>query len=525
MNLLRKLLPGVALATTLLGASLAAMAADKPNILVIFGDDIGYFNLSAYNQGMMGYETPSIDRIAKEGALFTHAYGEQSCTAGRAAFALGEHPFRTGLLTIGMPGSEHGIPDWAPTIGDVMKQQGYATGQFGKNHLGDRDNHLPTKHGFDEFFGNLYHMNAEEEPETYYYPKDPEFRKKYGPRGVIHSYADGKIEDTGPLTRKRMETIDDELVQATENFIDKAHKADKPFFVWFNSTRMHVWTHLKKESEGKTGIGLYPDGMVEHDGQIGELLKKLDDLGIADNTIVIYTTDNGAEKVSWPDGGTTPFYGEKGTTYEGGHRVPLLVKWPGVIKPGSRFNNMIAHNDWMPTLAAAAGDSNLVAEMAKGSSLNGKPFKVHLDGYNFLPFFKGEAKDSPREEYFYFGMGGELNAIRWKDWKVSFASVDGDIGSGTRKVTNFPRITNLKADPFETANNDSQMAMRWRADQLWLFVPIRAEIQKFMATIPQYPFQEGENLNPANINYQSLAAKQAMMRLQKLLPPPAPPAN
>ncbi|MFJ3259502.1 arylsulfatase [Pseudomonas sp. NPDC086581] len=524
MNLLRKLLPGVALATTLLGASLAAMAADKPNILVIFGDDIGYFNLSAYNQGMMGYETPSIDRIAKEGALFTHAYGEQSCTAGRAAFALGEHPFRTGLLTIGMPGSEHGIPDWAPTIGDVMKQQGYATGQFGKNHLGDRDNHLPTKHGFDEFFGNLYHMNAEEEPETYYYPKDPEFRKKYGPRGVIHSYADGKIEDTGPLTRKRMETIDDELVQATENFIDKAHKADKPFFVWFNSTRMHVWTHLKKESEGKTGIGLYPDGMVEHDGQIGELLKKLDDLGIADNTIVIYTTDNGAEKVSWPDGGTTPFYGEKGTTYEGGHRVPLLVKWPGVIKPGSRFNNMIAHNDWMPTLAAAAGDPNLVAEMAKGSSLNGKPFKVHLDGYNFLPFFKGEAKDSPREEYFYFGMGGELNAIRWKDWKVSFASVDGDIGSGTRKVTNFPRITNLKADPFETANNDSQMAMRWRADQLWLFVPIRTEIQKFMATIPQYPFQEGENLNPANINYQSLAAKQAMMRLQNLTAPPAPPA-
>ncbi|MBD9676566.1 arylsulfatase [Pseudomonas sp. PDM18] len=524
MNLLRKLLPGVALATTLLGASLAAMAADKPNILVIFGDDIGYFNLSAYNQGMMGYETPSIDRIAKEGALFTHAYGEQSCTAGRAAFALGEHPFRTGLLTIGMPGSEHGIPDWAPTIGDVMKQQGYATGQFGKNHLGDRDNHLPTKHGFDEFFGNLYHMNAEEEPETYYYPKDPEFRKKYGPRGVIHSYADGKIEDTGPLTRKRMETIDDELVQATENFIDKAHKADKPFFVWFNSTRMHVWTHLKKESEGKTGIGLYPDGMVEHDGQIGELLKKLDDLGIADNTIVIYTTDNGAEKVSWPDGGTTPFYGEKGTTYEGGHRVPLLVKWPGVIKPGSRLNNMIAHNDWMPTLAAAAGDPNLVAEMAKGSSLNGKPFKVHLDGYNFLPFFKGEAKDSPREEYFYFGMGGELNAIRWKDWKVSFASVDGDIGSGTRKVTNFPRITNLKADPFETANNDSQMAMRWRADQLWLFVPIRAEIQKFMATIPQYPFQEGENLNPANINYQSLAAKQAMMRLQNLTAPPAPPA-
>lgn len=518
MKNLRRKLNRLALAVALLGVALGVGAADKPNILVIFGDDIGQFNLSAYNQGMMGYETPNIDRIAKEGALFTHAYGEQSCTAGRSAFILGQHPFRTGLLTIGMPGSEHGIPDWAPTIGDVMKQQGYTTGQFGKNHLGDRDRHLPTNHGFDEFFGNLYHMNAEEEPETYYYPKDPEFRKKFGPRGVIHSYADGKVEDTGPLTRKRMETIDDELVQATGNFIDKAHKADKPFFVWFNSTRMHVWTHLKQESEGKTGIGLYPDGMVEHDGQIGQLLKKLDDLGIADNTIVIYTTDNGAEKVSWPDGGTTPFHGEKGTSFEGGHRVPLLVKWPDVIKPGSHFNNMIAHNDWMPTLAAAAGDATLVEEMAKGTQLGGKPFKVHLDGYNFLPFFKGEVKDSPREEYFYFGMGGELNAVRWKDWKVSFASVDGDIGSGTRKVTNFPRISNLKADPFETANIDSQMAMRWRADQMWLFVPIQGVIKKFMGTMTQYPFQEGVNLNPANISYQSLSVKQALMKLNNLAP-------
>ncbi|MBM7061859.1 arylsulfatase [Pseudomonas sp. UL073] len=519
MTRLGKRLPGLALAAALLTGSFAASAADQPNILVIFGDDVGYYNLSAYNQGMMGYETPNIDRIANEGALFTHAYGEQSCTAGRSAFILGEHPFRTGLLTIGMPGSEHGIPEWAPTIGDVMKQQGYTTGQFGKNHLGDRDKHLPTKHGFDEFFGNLYHMNAEEEPETYYYPKDPEFRKKYGPRGVIHSYADGKIEDTGPLTRKRMETIDDEFVQATENFIDKAHKADKPFFIWFNSTRMHVWTHLKKESDGKTGIGLYPDGMVEHDGQIGQLLNKLDELGIADNTIVIYTTDNGAQKASWPDAGSTPFHGEKGGSYEGGHRVPLLVKWPKVIKPGSRFNNMIAHNDWMPTLAAAAGDSTLVADMAKGSQLNGKQFKVHLDGYNFMPFFKGEAKDSPREEYFYFGMGGELNALRWKDWKVNFATIDGSIASATRNVTNFPTVTNLKADPFETARKDSSMSTRWAADQLWLFVPVQAQVQKFLATIPGYPFQEGVNLNPANISYQSLAVKQAMMKLQKLSPP------
>lgn len=508
-------------ALALLTVALGANAADKPNILVIFGDDIGYFNLSAYNQGMMGYETPNIDRIARDGALFTHAYGEQSCTAGRAAFVLGQHPFRTGLMTIGMPGSEHGIPDWAPTIGDVLKQQGYTTGQFGKNHLGDRDKHLPTKHGFDEFLGNLYHMNAEEEPETYYYPKDPEFRKKYGPRGVIHSYADGKVEDTGPLNRKRMETFDDELVQASGNFMEKAHKADKPFFLWFNSTRMHIWTHLKEESQGKTGIGLYPDGMVEHDGQVGQLLKKLDDLGIADNTIVIYTTDNGAQKGSWPDGGTSPFYGDKGSTFEGGMRVPLLVKWPKVIKPGSRYNNLIAHNDWMPTLAAAAGNGTLVADMAAGTTANGKQWRVHLDGYNFMPFFNGDAKESPRNEFFYFSQNGDLNALRWKDWKVSFAKNEGTIGSGSRKVTNWPSIANLKADPFETAQLESMMFARWMADQMWLFVPIQAQVQQFFSSIPKYPFQEGISLNAGGINYQSLQMKRALMQLQQLTSPPS----
>ncbi len=318
-----------------LSLAFTLVAQEKPNILVIWGDDIGWANISKYNHGIMGYQTPNIDRIANEGAMFTDWYAQQSCTAGRAAFILGQHPFRTGLLTIGMPGSEQGIQDNQPTIAELLKPLGYTSGQFGKNHLGDRDKHLPTNHGFDEFFGNLYHLNAEEEPETYYYPKNPEFHKKYGPRGVIHSYADGKIEDTGPMTRKRMETADDEFTNAAIAFMEKAHKQGKPFFVWLSATRMHVWTRLKKESDGVTGIGLYADGMVEHDKLVGKVLDKLDELGITNNTIVMYSTDNGAEKFTWPDGGTTPFYGEKGTTWEGGFRVPCVIRWPGVIKPGT----------------------------------------------------------------------------------------------------------------------------------------------------------------------------------------------
>ena len=320
--------------TTAIGLALSGAApafaqasAKKPNIIVIWGDDIGINNISAYNLGVMGYKTPNIDRIAREGALFTDAYAQQSCTAGRASFILGQHPFRTGLLTIGMPGSPQGIPTWAPTIADLLKPQGYVTGQFGKNHLGDRDSHLPTVHGFDEFLGNLYHLNAEEEPETYYYPKDPEFRKKYGPRGVLHTWSDGKggqkIEDTGALTKKRMETVDEEIFAAEQKFVANAAKSDKPFFVWFNTTRMHVWTHLKKSAEGRTGIGLYPDGMVEHDDMVGAVLKQLDDLGIADNTIVVYGTDNGAETGTWPDGGTTPFHGA-GQRRAIGQNVPGL---------------------------------------------------------------------------------------------------------------------------------------------------------------------------------------------------------
>ena len=498
----------------------AAQSGKKPNIVVLWGDDIGVHNISAYNHGIMGYHTPNIDRIAKEGALFTDSYSQQSCTAGRASFILGQHPFRTGLLTIGMPGSPHGIPDWTPTIADLLKEQGYATGQFGKNHLGDQDKHLPTLHGFDEFFGNLYHLNAEEEPETYYYPKDPEFKKKYGPRGVLHCKSDGKggqtIKDTGPLTSKRMETIDEEVHEKAMDFVDRSIKAKKPFFLWYNSTRMHVWTHLKKESQGKTGIGLYPDGMVEHDGFVGEVLKKLDDLGIADNTILVYGTDNGAETASWPDGGITPFHGEKGTTWEGGLRVPMIVRWPGVIKPGTVVNEIFSQEDWLPTLLAAAGEPDIVEKLKEGHKANGKSFKVHADGYNFMPYFKGEVKKGPREEILYFGQGGELNAVRWRDWKVNFAVVDGNIATGTRKITGWPLITHLKADPYEKMALESSMYMRWYGDNIWLFVPVQAQIKNFLVTIPQFPFQEGSSLNAAGINYQTLKAAAALKRLQEL---------
>ena len=487
----------------------------KPNILVIWGDDVGVHNISAYNHGIMGYKTPSIDRIAKEGALFTDAYAQQSCTAGRASFILGQHPFRTGLLTIGMPGSPHGIPDWAPTIADLVKDHGYATGQFGKNHLGDQDKHLPTNHGFDEFFGNLYHLNAEEEPETYYYPKDPEFRKKYGPRGVIKSKADGQIEDTGPMTRKRMETADDDFVQAGLDFIERAHKAGKPFFVWMNTTRMHVWTRLQPESKGRTGIGIYPDGMAEHDDHVGMLLDKLDELGIADNTVVVYSTDNGAETLTWPDGGITPFKGEKGTTWEGGFRVPLVVRWPGVLEPGTKNNDIISHEDWLPTLMAAVGEPDIVEKLKEGHTANGKQWRVHLDGHNFLPRFKGEVDEGPRDQIFYFGQGGELNAVRWNDWKIHFAVLEGNIADAVRFETAWPKVIHLKADPYEHAWEESEMYIRWMADNMWLFVPVQREIQEFLGTMADYPFQEGQALNAGGINYRSLKALKILEQIRE----------
>ncbi|WP_395697805.1 arylsulfatase [Methylocella sp.] len=499
-------------------ASAAGGRSGKPpNILVIFGDDIGVSQISAYTMGLMGYRTPNIDRIASEGAIFTDSYGQQSCTAGRASFILGQEPFRTGLLTIGMPGDPHGITDWMPTIADVLKTKGYATGQFGKNHLGDQDQHLPTNHGFDEFFGNLYHLNAEEEPEGYFYPKDPAFRKKYGPRGVIHSHADGRIEDTGPLDSKRMETIDEEFLAAAKDFIDRQHKADKPFFVWFNSTRMHVFTHLKPESNGKTGKGVEADGMVEHDGHVGQLLKQLDDLGVADDTIVLYTTDNGAELALWPDGAMTPFHGEKGTTWEGGMRIPMVVRWPGVVKPGSQINEIVSLMDWMPTFATAAGVPDLKEKMKTGFQAGAKTFKVHLDGYDLTELLKGTAKTPPRDALYYFDQGGNLNAIRWNDWKLSFAVAgEGNIATATREKPNWALITNLRMDPYERGLKEGGGAMEFLGRNMWLLVPIQGKIKEFFADFDQFPYQEGGTLNPSGINYGMLRQQAALKRLQEI---------
>jgi arylsulfatase A-like enzyme len=482
----------------LVWATAPGQAQDKPNILVIWGDDVGYWNISAYNQGMMGYDTPNIDRIANEGALFTDWYAQQSCTAGRAAFILGQHPFRTGLLTIGMPGSPQGIKDSMPTLAELLKPHGYTSGQFGKNHLGDRDEHLPTNHGFDEFYGNLYHLNAEEEPETYYYPKDQEFHKRFGPRGVIHSYADGRIEDTGPMTRKRMETADKEFIDAAVNFMERSVKSDKPFFVWLNTTRMHVWTRLSDEWYGKSGISIYADGMLEHDHYIGAVLDKLDEWGIADNTIVFYSTDNGAETVTWPDGGTIPFYGEKGTTWEGGFRVPAFIRWPGVIKPGSKFNGIASHEDMIPTILAGLGESDILEKLKKGHTADNKTFKAHLDGYNLLPYLKGETKESPRNEIFYFDQGGNLNAVRYRNWKLHFTMLEGNITTAYRKSPAWPRVVNLRADPFEKGMHESELYIRWMADNMWLFVPAQAYIGQFLATFKEFPPVRGSSLSLDN---------------------------
>jgi arylsulfatase len=482
--------------------------AKKPNILIIWGDDIGWFNISAYNHGIMGYKTPNIDRIAREGALFTDWYGQQSCTAGRAAFITGQSPIRTGLTKVGLPGAKLGLQPEDPTIAELLKPHGYVCGQFGKNHLGDRDEFLPTVHGFDEFFGNLYHLNAEEEPENVDYPKNPEFKKKFGPRGVLKCKADGKggqtIEDTGPLTTKRMETMDEEITAGALDFIERQTKADKPFFCWWNSTKMHVWTHLKKESQGVTGLGVYPDGMVEHDGHVGQLLDKLDELGIADNTIVMYSTDNGAEELSWPDGGTTPFRGEKDTNWEGAWRVPTAIRWPGVIKPGTVSNEIFSHQDMLPTLLAAAGEADIVEKCKKGYKAGKKTYKVHLDGYNLIPCFKGEAKESPRPGFLYWSDEGDLMALRYGMWKLHFMEqrAEGLLAWQEPFVPlRFPKLHNLRTDPFEQADVSGDIGyQRWRADHLFALAPAGALIAQWMQTMIEFPpRQSPESWSPASM--------------------------
>lgn len=472
----------------------------KPNIVVIFGDDIGQSNLSIYTKGLMGYRTPNIDRIAEEGLIFTDYYGEQSCTAGRAAFITGQSVFRTGLSKVGLPGAEQGFKAEDPTIAELLKSLGYATAQFGKNHFGDKDEHLPTAHGFDEFYGNLYHLNAEEEPELPDYPKEsdfPGFRKKYGPRGVIHSFSNGdgtqKIEDTGPLTKKRMETIDDDIATRSVEYIEKQHKADKPFFVWVNFTHMHFRTHSKPESVGQAGrwLGPYADVMIDHDKNVGTVLKKLDELGITKDTIVIYTTDNGPHMNSWPDAGMTPFRSEKNSNWEGAYRVPALVRWPGKIKAGSVSNAITAHLDWLPTLLAAAGEPDIKSKLLSGYKVDNRTFKIHLDGYNFLPYFTDKEKKSPRNEFFYFSDDGDLTGLRYDNWKFVFAEqrATGTLQIWAEPFTKLrvPKIFNLRMDPYERADITSNTYYDYLLNHAFLMIPAQEYVAKFLATFKEFP--------------------------------------
>jgi arylsulfatase len=491
------------------------MAQDKPNIVVIWGDDIGISNLSCYSDGVMGYRTPNIDRIAEEGVRFTDYYGEQSCTAGRAAFICGQNPIRTGLTKVGMPGATVGLQPGDPTIATALKAHGYATGQFGKNHLGDRDEHLPTAHGFDEFFGNLYHLNAEEEPELDDYPSPqdfPHFRERFGPRGVIHSWLNGdgtqEIKDTGPLTRKRMETVDDEFAEAAGRFVRTQVEAQTPFFLWFNSTHMHFRTHVKPESKGQAGRwqSEYHDTMIDHDAVVGGLLGLLDDLGIADDTIVVYSTDNGPHMNSWPDAGMTPFRGEKNSNWEGAYRVPAVVRWPGRIPAGRVLNGIMSHNDWFPTLLAAAGAPDIADELKAGVDLNGTRYHVHLDGHNQLEYLTGATPDSQRQHFFYVSDDGDLTAVRFNNWKLVFLEqrAPGTLRVWAEPFTRLrvPKIFNLRTDPYERADVTSNTYYDWCLDHAWVAVPMQAFVFNMLQSFVEFPPRQ----KPASFNLEDVLA-------------------
>jgi len=489
------------------------MPNGKPNILVIWGDDIGISNLSCYSDGLMGYRTPHIDRIAAEGVRFTDYYGEQSCTAGRAAFITGQNPYRTGLTKVGMPGADIGLRSPDPTIATALKAEGYTTGQFGKNHLGDKDEFLPTMHGFDEFFGNLYHLNAEEEPEQADYPSEedfPNFRERFGPRGVIHSWANGdgtqRVEDTGPLTRERMKTVDEEILPEATRFMRDAKQGDTPFFVWFNTTHMHFRTHIKDGSRGQAGRwqSEYHDVMVDHDKLVGELLDFLDEQGLADDTIVIYSTDNGPHMNTWPDAGMTPFRNEKNSNWEGAYRVPAMVRWPGEIPSGRVLNGIVSHNDWFVTLLAAAGDPDIKDELRAGRDLDGTTYKVHLDGHDQLPYLRGEVDQSPRQHFFYVSDDGDLSAMRFDNWKVVFMEqrAVGTLNVWAEPYTELrvPKIFNLRTDPYERADITSNTYYDWLLDRAWVLVPAQAYVAQMLETLGEFPpRQEPASFNVAKV--------------------------
>ena len=495
LNKLRVILMAVAIIISI--GAFSQKKSDKPNIVIIWGDDIGQTNVSAYSMGVMGYTTPNIDKVAKQGMIFTDYYAEQSCTAGRASFITGQSGFRTGLTKVGMPGADVGLQAQDVTIAQVLKSMGYATGQFGKNHLGDKDEFLPTNHGFDEFYGNLYHLNSEEEPEHIDYPKNPDFRKNFGPRGVLHCYAnaDGTqtIEDTGPLTKERMKTIDDTIAAYAANWIRKQHEAEEPFFIWVNFTHMHFRTHVKDGSIEQAGQwqSRYHDAMIDHDKNVGTVLNVLEELGLDENTIVMYGTDNGPHMNTWPDAGMTPFRNEKNSNWEGAYRVPAMVRWPGHIEAGSVSNEIMAHLDWFPTLVAAAGNDKIVEELKEGKSVDGTNFKVHLDGYNMLPYLTGEVEKGPREEFFYFSDDGDLQALRFSNWKVVFGQQTEPgtmlVWSKPLEKTRIPWLFNLRTDPYEIASITSNTYWDWYLDHAFLLVPAQAYVGKFLSTFKEFP--------------------------------------